>query len=189
MGTDGTVCQCSDSAFRANSTSLTTSRQPQDPHSPLIKSDTLFQLYLYALVKSGNEKSVISATRRREALLQLPPPPESTPAQNPATENLSKSEQIAQSILRGDPIPLGTPSLLGVDAGKAAANSVETPQLAAGSGVAGNPIVVTLKERKFPIASNLCTTFLCITPQPKGLLLTGLRDLLSGWLLQLSVCA
>ena len=90
---------------------------------------------------------MIPATRRREALLQLPAPKETLATQDSAPENVSKSEQIAQAVLRGDSISLGSTALLGND-GTRGQSSAENLQLAAGSGVAGNPIVVTLKERE-----------------------------------------
>ncbi len=144
----------------------------QDPSSPLLKSDVAFQLYLSALMKNGYEASINSAVRRRDSILaslavtatetsevkdtadaastntspsSVPasetPSPATSSQTEPQTSNaspISSSQKIAQAVLSGETAQLSlTPDMARLSAA-----------LSAGSGGPGNPIVVTLSERK-----------------------------------------
>jgi ATP-dependent metalloprotease len=137
----------------------------QDSTSPVLQSDHAFELYVSALVKNGLESSVNAAVRRREGILAsvattadahsstisspqtsttLAPEPATTPQASPsAIPTLSRSESIAQKILTGGPIG---------SSASVASGRLDTSQfasaLASGAGVSGNPIHVTVAERK-----------------------------------------
>ncbi|KZT35462.1 ATP-dependent metallopeptidase Hfl, partial [Sistotremastrum suecicum HHB10207 ss-3] len=121
-----------------------------DRHSPLIRSDTLFQLYCTALAKSGLQKSILPAARHRESLLALPPPSPVQPATSNSqpTPSVSSSEQIAQAALSGQLAPLGTPSASPVGVGATPAATVAQILSQGGTGVVGNPIHVSVSEPK-----------------------------------------
>lgn len=144
----------------------------QDSGSPLLRSDTAFQLYLSALVKAGHEQSVSSAVRRRDTLLassstaslaqseglNSTPAMESTlasttptstetasHASQPIAQN-SSSQKVAEAVLSGQPV---------LAAGTGSHDSTVSPDLSklaaamgGGAGVPNNPIYVTLSERK-----------------------------------------
>ncbi|CAE6333399.1 unnamed protein product, partial [Rhizoctonia solani] len=79
-----------------------------DSRSPLLRSDTAFELYLTALIRLGLPQSVNPAVRRREALLALPPPDPATPdTPTEPSPPPSTSEVIAQRVLSNSSIKLG----------------------------------------------------------------------------------
>ncbi|QRV72558.1 intermembrane space AAA protease IAP protein [Ceratobasidium sp. AG-Ba] len=103
-----------------------------DPRSPLLRSDTAFELYLTSLIRLGLPQSVNPAVRRREALLALPPPAPATPETPVEPVNPpSASEVIAQRVLNNQSIKLGV--------GRAILNDSPTPlSLGAASGTQAN---------------------------------------------------
>ncbi|KAI0374854.1 ATP-dependent metallopeptidase Hfl [Pilatotrama ljubarskyi] len=140
------------------------------PSHPLIRSDTAFKLYLIALRELGLDASINAAVRRRDTLLAASsaaatsglsqhaqevastasdsaaasaPHPSSTAASDSAPSTSSppptSSQQAAQEVLSGPAV---------------AARSIHTDfsalgnALSRGTGVPGNPIVVTLAEPK-----------------------------------------
>ncbi|KAH9854180.1 ATP-dependent metallopeptidase Hfl [Lenzites betulinus] len=143
-----------------------------NPSHPLIRSDTAFKLYLLALRDLGLDASINSAVRRRDALLAASPiaatagvtqqaqeTASSTPLDSSATAPASQASSTATS----DPAPStnSPPPTSSQQAAQevlsgatVAARSVHTDLNALGSalgratGVAGNPIVVTLAEPK-----------------------------------------
>jgi ATP-dependent metalloprotease len=137
----------------------------QDAASPLLHSDKAFEYYLQALLKAKKEASINPAVRRRESLLAAhpitapsPPPLQevpsgdtTTPTQEPVSpappQDVSRSQQIASSVLAGtsveSPTPgLGSPGQLSPDMAKLFA------ALTAGQGGSGNPVHVVIKERE-----------------------------------------
>ena len=146
----------------------------QNPSHPLLRSDTAFKFYLTALRDLGLDSSISAAVRRRESLLaasapaaasvapqatiqasndpftaDVPPPaPQPVPSfsSNPTvaavastSSSVSASQQAAQEVLAGKPTVTRSVNT-DFDALGAA--------LSRGAGVPGNPIVVTLSERK-----------------------------------------
>ena len=147
----------------------------QDSSNPLVKSDVAFQLYLSALMKNGYEASINSAVRRRESILAAASKAateasESTEAatvtaaasaehstalastsdgssqaassqtvsQASSAPSSSSSQRIAQAVLSGKASqPFLSPDMARLSAA-----------LSTGSGVPGNPLVVTISERK-----------------------------------------
>ncbi|EJD44097.1 ATP-dependent metallopeptidase Hfl [Auricularia subglabra TFB-10046 SS5] len=68
------------------------------PSNPTLRSDEAFRLYVLALVKTGQQDSVPSATRRRESILAKNPLPGQTEVQ-PLPEGQTRSDKIANSVL------------------------------------------------------------------------------------------
>ena len=134
---------------------------PQDPSSPLLRSDRAFQLYLTSLLKTGLESSINSAVRRRESLLASSAagqPPSSETHDGNVSEDVpsSKSQQIAQAVLASSNVMNASEShhtsnpsagIPGMDINKLAA------ALRSGAGVSGNPLHVSISERKLPSSS------------------------------------
>ncbi|KAG1891005.1 P-loop containing nucleoside triphosphate hydrolase protein [Suillus subluteus] len=118
--------------------------------SPLLQSDAAFQLYLTSLLKTGQEVSVNLATA---SLTDSPANASNSPSDAPSTSSPtpppSRSQEIASDVLAGRAEPLLATSRLD---GASASQSTDTANLAAalskGSGVSGNPIHVTISERK-----------------------------------------
>ena len=132
---------------------------PQNPSSLLLRSDDAFEVYLDALASSGREPSIDPAVRKRQSLLDSLPP-SSPPSSDTSTSNTnnsipsdpspsspqSRSEKIAAELLARranstsdtahDPPP-PNPAIANLAAA-----------LSKGAGVSGNPIYVTLSERK-----------------------------------------
>ncbi|KAF8607874.1 ATP-dependent peptidase [Ceratobasidium sp. AG-I] len=98
-----------------------------DPRSPLLRSDTAFELYLTSLIRLGLPQSVNPAVRRREALLSLPPP-EPVSLESPAEpiNPPSASEVIAQRVLNNSSIKLGV--------GRAILNDTPAPTIIGATG-------------------------------------------------------
>ncbi|KAF8742981.1 Peptidase family M41, partial [Rhizoctonia solani] len=130
-----------------------------DPRSPLLRSDTAFELYLTALIRLGLPQSVNPAVRRREALLALPPSDPVAP-DTPAEPSVppSTSEVIAQRVLSNSSIKLGVgrallndspaPSTLGTAAATSRSpgdNTGSTPFGTRGSSGA-DPVHVVIEE-------------------------------------------
>ncbi|QRW16165.1 intermembrane space AAA protease IAP protein [Rhizoctonia solani] len=130
-----------------------------DPRSPLLRSDTAFELYLTALIRLGLPQSVNPAVRRREALLALPPSDPVAP-DTPAEPSVppSTSEVIAQRVLSNSSIKLGVgrallndspaPSTLGTAAATSRSpgdNTSSTPFGTRGSSGA-DPVHVVIEE-------------------------------------------
>jgi ATP-dependent metalloprotease len=136
---------------------------PQDPSSPLLRSDRAFQLYLTSLLKNGLESSINSAVRRRESLLASSAagqPPSSETNDRMVVEDVpsSKSQQIAQAVLASGLITNASDShspsspsagIPGMDINKLAA------ALRSGAGVSGNPLHVSISEREVPSSSTM----------------------------------
>lgn len=132
-------------------------------------------------MKNGLESSINAAVRRRDSLLALvsgtSPAPSSDPSplstsdpvstadsassglsspsstllpDTPSVPTSTSSQRIAQALLSGNP---SSPSSLNTDMAKLAA------ALNNGIGIPGNPIAVTITERKYhiPSASSLAT--------------------------------
>ncbi|KAJ8584286.1 ATP-dependent metallopeptidase Hfl [Rhizopogon salebrosus TDB-379] len=140
-----------------------------NPSSPLLRSDTAFQLYLTSLLKTGHEAAVNLAVRRRDSLLapaadgtnsasdasqtDSPATSSHSPSDAPSTTSPppppSRSQEIASDVLAGRAEPLLASSRLD---GSSVSHSPDMANLAAalskGSGVSGNPIHVTISEPK-----------------------------------------
>ncbi|KAG6820365.1 hypothetical protein H0H93_001557 [Arthromyces matolae] len=94
-----------------------------DNTSPLLQSAPAFQLYLTALVQTGQRASISPAVRRRDTLIaslapanflstsqDAPEAASSTSAPTAASEPVSSpSEQIAQAVLSGQPATIVSP--------------------------------------------------------------------------------
>ena len=159
----------------------------QNPSHPLIRSETAFKLYLTALRDLGLESSITSAARRRDTLLaasssasttasasgvstSAPVAPTSAdatdaesgtilPSESVASPSssaaVSSSQQAAQEVLAGKETVVRSThtdlDALGVALGR-------------GAGVPGNPIVVTLNERKLHLLLSLRNVLLRYAP-------------------------
>jgi ATP-dependent metalloprotease len=139
------------------------------------------------LLKTGQEVSVNLAVRRRDSLLaaaagtttvtdasptdsaaKASHSPSDAPSTSSPTPPPSRSQEIASDVLAGRAEPLLATSRLD---GASASQSTDMANLAAalskGSGVSGNPIHVTISERKWSsMYTNSCLS-LCF--QRKGL--------------------
>jgi ATP-dependent metalloprotease len=147
----------------------------QDPSSPLLKSDMAFQLYLTSLLKLGWESSIDPAVRRRDSLLAAaaaslsettsPEPPEATTTSSQAdttTMTPTSSRKIAQAVLTGvqtmpTPEPTFSPNVT------AGTHTIDMNKLAAalgsGAGVSGNPLQVTISERRSSIHRSVTNSY------------------------------
>ncbi|KAF9505987.1 hypothetical protein BS47DRAFT_1334014 [Hydnum rufescens UP504] len=117
-----------------------------DKHSPLIRSPEIFQLYLRALVASGQASSIDPAVRHRDALLAAP-----SPEPGPIVEALSPSQLIAREVLASSlskPKEPWVSSIRGRLAGSAAAASSLSgaPDDASLAGGKASPIHVVVEE-------------------------------------------
>ncbi|KAI0831270.1 ATP-dependent metallopeptidase Hfl [Trametes gibbosa] len=141
-----------------------------NPSHPLIRSDTAFKLYLVALRELGLDASINSAVRRRDALLAVSAASTTTGiAQQPQEtssptllDSSTVAPQVSSSTTSGSaPTTTSPPPTSSQQAAQevlsgatVAARSVHTDlnalgsALGRGTGVAGNPIVVTLAEPK-----------------------------------------
>ncbi|KAI0273626.1 ATP-dependent metallopeptidase Hfl [Gloeopeniophorella convolvens] len=140
-----------------------------DAASPLLHSDKAFEYYLQALLRGGKEASINPAVRRRESLLAANPlstpspvsapetsPTDTTPApaqpEVPPTPppTVSRSQEIASSILSGANVeshaPAGAPGSAGQPLSADMAKLLAA--LGAGQGGTANPVHVIIKERK-----------------------------------------
>lgn len=119
---------------------------PQNPTSPLLRSDDAFEIYLDALASSGRQPAIDTAVRKRQSLLDsLPLSSDTTPSNDPPAPQ-SRSEKIAAELLArransNSTTPPDQPPPNPAIANLAAA-------LGKGAGVSGNPIYVTLSERE-----------------------------------------
>ncbi|THH17804.1 hypothetical protein EW146_g3064 [Bondarzewia mesenterica] len=141
-----------------------------DSASPLLRSDKAFEYYLQALVQTASQSSVNPAVRRRDSLLAAQVPsvspqtvtqsaepvsteiPSSTASSPSATEStfpaVSRSQEIAQTVLSGQPLQhssLNLPSsgqTLSADMAKLAT------ALGGGAGDSTHPIHVLVREPK-----------------------------------------
>ena len=141
--------------------------RPQHPSHTLIRSDTAFKLYLTALRELGLESSIASAVRRRDTLLAASSSTSaasashtsdtafatSAPAEVNTAETHAATSESSSSFSTVSPSQQAAQEVL---AGKTTvARSVHTDfdalgaALGRGAGVPGNPIVVTLNERKW----------------------------------------
>ncbi|KAG2020285.1 ATP-dependent peptidase [Coprinopsis cinerea AmutBmut pab1-1] len=131
-----------------------------DPSSPLLASPEAFELYLTALVKTGQQSTVFSAVRRRDSLLAAHHPATATETKQDApdttgeatigssadsqpssTPSVPTSQNIAESVLAGplvSPTPT-TPPPPAPDASRLAAASAAHPN---------EPIQVSIVERR-----------------------------------------
>ncbi|KAK2466919.1 hypothetical protein APHAL10511_001177 [Amanita phalloides] len=122
-----------------------------DPSSPLLHSADAFQLYLGCLVNLGQNAAVNAAVQKRDTLLTAHPlqgdptqevadsaPPTESSASKEAPKQTS-SQLLAQTVLARGGAPPSTGSISQADMGKL---------LAALSGENGNPIQVSIIERK-----------------------------------------
>jgi ATP-dependent metalloprotease len=131
----------------------------QDPHSPLLRSDEAFQIYLLSLEKINMPKSIDFAVRRRDTLLAaaaaVAPSSATTvaPGSKSTTEATpsSPSQEIAQAVLAGNPAATTTPPPPTISPELQRLAEV----LAKGSGSSANPIFVTVSERGYPILYSL----------------------------------
>jgi ATP-dependent metalloprotease len=114
-------------------------------------------LYLTALLRNGLEPSINSAVRRRDSLLAVSPvsslpnsdPSSSSASLSPSGSHASQSQQIAQAVLSGStPTPGVSAALPDVSMGNSAEMTKLATALGVGKGVQGNPLYVTLSERK-----------------------------------------
>ncbi|KAI0637009.1 ATP-dependent metallopeptidase Hfl [Trametes polyzona] len=143
-----------------------------NPSHPLIRSDTAFKLYLVALRELGLDASINAAVRRRDAILAASSSPAAASvAQSSQQSNTAAQDAAAATAPSGSPsttvtsetapstsLPPPTSSQQAAQevlSGTAvAARSVHTDfdalksALGRGTGVPGNPIVVTLAEPK-----------------------------------------
>ncbi|KAI0362056.1 ATP-dependent metallopeptidase Hfl [Trametes cingulata] len=183
-----------------------------DPSHPLIRSDTAFKLYLIALRDLGLDASINAAVRRRDALLAA----SSTAAASGLSQHAQEAGSVASdssaaasatqssSTATSDSAP-PTSSLPPTSSQKAAqevlsgaavsARSIHTDfdalrnALGRGTGVPGNPIVVTLAEPKgaiflrlarFLISASLVAFFVLVVlslwVENSGLLKAGPRQ-------------
>ncbi|KAF8746143.1 hypothetical protein AX14_000189 [Amanita brunnescens Koide BX004] len=118
-----------------------------DPSSPLLHSADAFQLYLGCLVNLGQENSVNTAVEKRDTLIAAHPPPaasgpeatEPAPQTEPPPSQETQSQILAQTVLAQRSAPPSTGSMSQADLSKL---------LAALSGESGNPIQVSIIERK-----------------------------------------
>ncbi|KAG8693211.1 hypothetical protein FRC08_009264 [Ceratobasidium sp. 394] len=130
-----------------------------DPRSPLLRSDTAFELYLTSLIRLGLPQSVNPAVRRREALLALPPPTPSAPEAPAEPINPpSASEVIAQRVLNNSSIKLGVgrailndspaPISLGASAGVRAGDNSSGSSFGTRGSSGADPVHVVIEEPK-----------------------------------------
>ncbi|KAG8688019.1 hypothetical protein FRC09_013152, partial [Ceratobasidium sp. 395] len=130
-----------------------------DPRSPLLRSDTAFELYLTSLIRLGLPQSVNPAVRRREALLALPPPAPTTPETPVEPINPpSASEVIAQRVLNNSSIKLGVgrallndspaPLSLGAASGARASDSTSGGPFGNRGSSGADPVHVVIEEPK-----------------------------------------
>ncbi|KAG8739749.1 hypothetical protein FRC12_016218 [Ceratobasidium sp. 428] len=130
-----------------------------DPRSPLLRSDTAFELYLTSLIRLGLPQSVNPAVRRREALLVLPPPAPTTPETPVEPINPpSASEVIAQRVLNNSSIKLGVgrallndspaPLSLGAASGARASDSTSGSPFGNRGSSGADPVHVVIEEPK-----------------------------------------
>ncbi|KAG9125389.1 hypothetical protein FRC07_007795 [Ceratobasidium sp. 392] len=151
-----------------------------DPRSPLLRSDTAFELYLTSLIRLGLPQSVNPAVRRREALFALPPPTPTTP-ETPVEpiSPPSASEVIAQRVLNNSSIKLGV--------GRAILNDSPAPiSLGAASGArtgdssGGNPLGIRGSSGADPVhvvIEELALTVLAFLLENSGLLKAGRQSM------------
>ena len=119
-----------------------------DKHSPLIRSPQIFQLYLRALLASGQASSIDPAVRHRDALLAAP-----SPEPEPVVEPLTPSQLIAREVLASSlnkPKESWASSIRGRLAGSTATASslsgvADDASVAAGG--KASPIHVVVEER------------------------------------------
>ncbi|KAG9078054.1 hypothetical protein FS749_009991, partial [Ceratobasidium sp. UAMH 11750] len=130
-----------------------------DPRTPLLRSDTAFELYLTSLIRLGLPQSVNPAVRRREALLALPPPTPSAPEAPAEPINPpSASEVIAQRVLNNSSIKLGVgrailndspaPISLGASAGVRAGDNSSGSSFGTRGSSGADPVHVVIEEPK-----------------------------------------
>jgi hypothetical protein len=127
-----------------------------DKHSPLIGSPQIFQLYLRALVASGQASSIDPAVRHRDALLAAP-----SPEPEPIVEALSPSQLIAREVLASShskPKEPWVSSIRGRLTGSAAATSSLSgvPDDASLAGGKASPIHVVVEERAYFPPLDVC---------------------------------
>ncbi|KAI9509379.1 ATP-dependent metallopeptidase Hfl [Russula earlei] len=133
-----------------------------DPTSPLLHSDKAFEYYIQALLKAKKEASINPAVRRRESLLAShplgtpsSPPPQAEPSEVPPAsaeeapspappQAVSRSQQIASSVLTGATVEPLTSSTSGFGSqGLLSPEMVKfLAALNAGQGGSGNPVHV-----------------------------------------------
>ncbi|KAG8755147.1 hypothetical protein FRC14_004309 [Serendipita sp. 396] len=141
------------------------------PHSQIIKSDAAFRLYLTALVKSGDSKSVLLAAARREQVLRqagnTPVPehavPESEVESVGSELNVSRgiSYDIAEAVLV-DPAVTSTPEwALGMSGQPKSPGSSFLPG-ALQAGTKSQPLHVMVDQPRTNIAWQIGKTFLIV---------------------------
>ncbi|KAL1947859.1 hypothetical protein VTO73DRAFT_13583 [Trametes versicolor] len=141
------------------------------PSHPLIRSDTAFKLYLVALRELGLDASINSAVRRRDALLAvssspaaatvLEQAPETASASPDSSATASATQASSTTTSESAPSTSSPPPTSSQQAAQdvlsgatVTARSVHTDfdalrnALGRGSGVPGNPIVVSVTESK-----------------------------------------
>ncbi|KAH9981299.1 ATP-dependent peptidase [Lactifluus volemus] len=143
--------------------------------SPLLHSDKAFEHYLQALLKMKKEASINPAVRRRESLLaahplttpslaptpaptqqadpsQVPSAPEEPPVTPIPSPIVSRSQQIASSVLAGTTVEHVPPSIEGLGSpGQPLSPDMVKLLAALGAGKQGgneNPVHVIIRERK-----------------------------------------
>ncbi|KAL4251753.1 AAA ATPase family protein [Abortiporus biennis] len=159
-----------------------------DLDNPLVKSDEAFEIYLTALTKKGLDTMVADAVKRRDILLAQPAASEvttdstSTPTDSVSTSSASTvansyspEGSVADLVTPSASVPSSS-STVSPSASEKIAQSVLARKnveispdlnklasvLSAGSGVPGNPLVVTLAEPKGSWVPSLAR-FLVIT--------------------------
>ncbi len=143
---------------------------PQNPSHPLLRSDSVFKLYLTALRDLGLESSIPAAVRRRDALLTAPALIATTDtaaltgtvasgleAHAPSSEASSTTTSETSTGIPSTPTSAPSPSQQAAQEVLSKATVVRSVNtdfdalgaaLGRGAGVPGNPIVVTLNERE-----------------------------------------
>lgn len=102
-----------------------------DPSSPLLHSESAFEVYLKSLVASGQTESIPSAVRRREAIIAAHPPPapevNAEPAVNPSPSQLIADKVLALPAPKPARWPFSNSSLATSAQGSVVADGVNAP--------------------------------------------------------------
>lgn len=119
----------------------------KDQQSPVLKSDPVFEAYLYALKEDGMTDSIAAAVRRREVLIG------STPAGEGG--DISTSQAIADKVIAGNTnVGYRPPSFGEVTGLNPVLAATRGGPVGNDQGSLGNPVSVKLVECVFAVPSS-----------------------------------